>query len=130
MILAIDLGEKTTGLAISDSSIATPYKTITHKNTEEALAKIKPIIEDENVDTVVLGFVEGKIKSMFDAFATNLAQTMPSIKIVMWDETLTSLQARQTLIKLQVPKLKRAAREHEVAASFILQSYLDTNYSE
>lgn len=126
MILAIDLGEKTTGLAISDSSIATPYKTITHKNTEEALIKIKSVIEYENVDTVVLGFVEGKIKPMFEAFATNLQITMPNIKIVMWDETLTSLQARQTLIKLQVPKLKRAAKEHEVAASLILQSYLDS----
>jgi putative Holliday junction resolvase len=126
MILAIDLGEKTTGLAVSDSSIATPYKTITHKNTEEALVKIKSVIEDENADTVVLGFVEGKIKPMFEAFATNLQITMPNIKIVMWDETLTSLQARQTLIKLQVPKLKRAAKEHEVAASLILQSYLDS----
>lgn len=126
MILAIDLGEKTTGLAISDSSIATPYKTISHKNTQEALAKIKPIIEAENIDTIVLGFVEGKIKPMFEAFAKNLQITKPNIKIVMWDETLTSLQARQTLIKLQVPKLKRAAREHEVAASLILQSYLDS----
>jgi len=126
MILAIDLGEKTTGLAVSDSSIATSYGTITHKNTQEALAKIKPIIEQENIDTVVLGFVEGKIKSMFDAFAANLQQTMPNLKIVMVDETLTSLQARQTLIKLQVPKLKRAAKEHEVAASHILQSYLDS----
>ncbi|MBI3342422.1 Holliday junction resolvase RuvX [Candidatus Curtissbacteria bacterium] len=125
MYLGIDLGEKTTGLAVSDSSIATPLQTITHKNHQEALVKIGKIITEEKVDTVVLGFVEGKIKTMFETFATNLQVLIPDLKIIMWDETLTSLQARETLIKLQVPKFKRAAKEHEVAASLILQSYLD-----
>lgn len=126
MILAIDLGEKTTGLAISDSAIATPYKTISHKTIDGALSSIIRIIEEEKIDTVVLGFVEGKIKPMFGSFATNLQSLQPNLKIVMVDETLTSLQARQTLIKLNVRKTKRAAKEHEVAASIILQSYLDT----
>ena len=126
MILAIDLGEKTTGLAISDSSLATPLKTVTHKDQSEALVKIGQIINDEKVDTVVIGFVEGKIKTLFDTFSQKLKEINPNLKIIMWDETLTSLQARQTLIKLQVPKFKRAALEHEVAASLILQSYLDS----
>ena len=126
MILAIDLGEKTSGLAVSDSSLATPLKTITHKDQSEALVKIGQIINEEKVDTVVIGFVEGKIRALFDAFAQKLQEINPDLKIVMWDETLTSLQARQTMIKLQVPKLKRKALEHEVAASLILQSYLDS----
>lgn len=129
MYLGIDLGEKTTGIAVSDSSIATALQTITHKNRQEALAKIGRIIEKEKVDTVVLGFVEGKIKKLFETFASSLQLLFPNLQIVMWDETLTSLQARETLIKLQVPKFKRAAKEHEVAASLILQSYLD-NLSE
>lgn len=125
MILAIDLGEKTSGIAVSDSSLATPLKTITHENQQEALVKIGQIINEEKADTVVIGFVEGKIRPLFETFAQRLKEINPNLKIIMWDETLTSLQARQTLIKLQVPKLKRAAREHEVAASLILQSYLD-----
>ena len=126
MILAIDLGEKTTGLAVSDSTIATPLKTVTHKNQSEALVKIGQVIQEENVDTVVIGFVEGKIKSIFDTFAQKLKEINPKLNIIMVDETLTSLQARQTLIKLNVRKTKRAAKEHEVAASIILQSYLDS----
>lgn len=126
MILAIDLGQKTTGLAISDSSLATPLKTITHKDQSEALVKIGQIINEEKADTIIIGFVEGKIRSLFDTFAQKLKEINPNLKIIMWDETLTSLQARQTLIKLQIPKLKRAAREHEIAASLILQSYLDS----
>lgn len=129
MILAIDLGEKTTGLAVSDSTIATPYKTISHKTMDDALTSIIRIIDQEKIDTVVLGFVEGKIKVMFNDFATKLQSLIPNIKIIMVDETLTSLQARQTLIKLNVRKTKRAAKEHEVAASLILQSYLDANSS-
>lgn len=129
MILGLDLGEKTTGLATSDSSIASVYGTITHKDRKEALEKICTVIDGENIDTVVIGYVEGKINSLFEEFKNNLLRLKPGLKIVMWDETLTSLQARETLIKLQVPKFKRAAKEHEVAASLILQSYLDSNSS-
>lgn len=126
MYLGIDLGQKTTGLAVSDSSIASVYGTVTHKDENEALEKVCAVIDSENVDTVVIGFVEGKIKTLFVDFARKLKDIKPDLKIEMWDETLTSLQARETLIKLQVPKLKRAAKEHEIAASLILQSYLDS----
>ena len=126
MILGIDLGAKTTGLATSDSTISTPYATITHKNTREALAKITNVLDDLNVDTVILGFVEGKIKKMFDDFAQKLKVVRPSINVVLWDETLTSRQASQSMIKLGIAKEKRAKKEHEVAAALILQSYLDS----
>ncbi len=126
MYLGIDLGEKTTGLAISESSLATPYQTITHKTQEEAVAKVVDICGRLQVDTIVLGYVEGKIKTIFETFATRLQALMPNVKIIMWDETLTSGQAQEYMIKLQVPKLKRQQKEHEVAASIILQSYLDS----
>lgn len=126
MYLGIDLGQKTTGLAVSDSSIASVYGTVTHKDENEALEKVCAVIDSENVDTVVIGFVEGKIKTLFVDFARKLKEIKPDLKIEMWDETLTSLQARETLIKLQVPKFKRAAKEHEIAASLILQGYLDS----
>lgn len=125
MFLGIDLGEKTTGLAISVGQIASTYKTITHKNQQEALKSISRIIDKENIDTVVIGFVEGKIKKLFSDFAKNLKIQKPDIAIIMQDETLTSLQAQQLQIKLSTPKTKRKEKEHEVAAALILQSYLD-----
>ena len=126
MVLGIDLGEKTTGLATSESTISTPYKTITHKNTQEALLKITNVIDDLNIGIVVLGFVEGKIKTLFDNFAMKLQAVRPDVEIVMLDETLTSRQASQSMIKLGIAKAKRAKKEHEVAAALILQSYLDS----
>lgn len=124
-ILGIDLGAKTTGLAISESSIATPYKTITHKDQQSAASQIVAICNKEGIDKVVLGFVEGKIKKLFTDFAKDLKSKKPNLEVILWDETLTSGQARQTMIKLQVPKIKRRQKEHEYAAALILQSYLD-----
>ncbi|MDP2632496.1 MAG: Holliday junction resolvase RuvX [Candidatus Curtissbacteria bacterium] len=126
MILGIDLGEKTTGLAISESQLATPYATIVHKNQNEALAKITKVCNELGVDTVILGFVEGKIKSLFNSFAAKLQSIRPNLKIVLWDETLTSRQATENMIKLGIAKNKRATKQHEAAAAIILQSYLDS----
>ncbi len=126
MYLGIDLGAKTTGLAISEGSFASPYLTITYKSQKEAVERTSAIIKNQNIDKVILGFVEGKIKTLFTSFAKALQVKNPNIEIVMWDETLTSGQALAHLIKLQVPQKKRAQKEHEVAAAIILQSYLDS----
>lgn len=125
MFLGIDLGEKTTGLAISEGLIASPYKTIFHKNSKSALKSIISIIYRENIDAVVIGYVEGKINKLFTNFAQNLKVQRPNLEIIMQDETLTSLQSQELQIKLQVPKTKRKEKEHEVAAAIILQSYLN-----
>lgn len=126
MILGVDLGQKTTGLAISEGVMATPFGTIHHQSQEQALDAIARIIEQEKVDTVVVGFVEGKIKSLFENFAQKLRELLPRLRIILWDETLTTRQAKDSMIKLHVPKFKRGQKEHQVAASFLLQSYLDS----
>jgi len=110
---------------MSDGRFAAPYKTITHKSQKETLAKILEICDEESVQKIVLGYVPGKIKKLFDAFAQKFKKERPNIEVVMVDETLTTRQARDLMIKLQIPKIKRGKREHEVAASAILQSYLD-----
>ncbi|OGD85322.1 hypothetical protein A3B51_00550 [Candidatus Curtissbacteria bacterium RIFCSPLOWO2_01_FULL_41_18] len=126
MILGVDLGQKTTGVAISEGVLASSYTTITHKSVSDAAAKIAQICDRVHADKVILGFVEGKIKSQFENFARGLKRLKPDLEITFWDETLTTRQAISTMIKLQVPKIKRAQKEHEIAASIILQSYLDS----
>lgn len=126
MILGIDLGQKTTGVAISEGQFASPYVTITHKAQSEAVQKINKLVNDLNADTLVLGIAEGKIRSLFDNFSRELKRQNPKLKIVLWDETLTTRQARETMIKLNIPRNMRAKKEHEVAAAVILQSYLDS----
>lgn len=125
MILGIDLGKKTTGLAISSGTIASPYKTITHKNLAEAVKKISAVCHEQSIDKIILGFVEGKIKSYFEDFARKFQKINPKIEIVMRDETLTSRQAVDTMININLSRNKRRQREHEIAASLILQDYLE-----
>ena len=125
MILGIDLGQKTTGLSISEGRFATPYKTITHKSQKEALSKILEICREESIDKIVLGYVQGKIGKLFENFAKEFRKVKPNVEVVMIDETLTTRQAQETMIKLQLSKKKRQKKEHEMAAVLILQSYLN-----
>lgn len=125
MILGIDLGKKTTGLAISSGQLVSPYKTITHKSTIEAINKISTICQEESINKIIIGYVEGKIKKYFENFAQKLKQHNPQTDVVLWDETLTSRQATESMIKLDISKNKRRQKIHEIAACIILQSYLD-----
>lgn len=126
MILGVDLGRKTTGLAISQGTLSTPYKTIRHTSSKQALALLIEIIEKEKITTMVVGFVEGKIKKFFEDFARKLKDAKPDLNVVLWDETLTSRQATESMVKLGIAKKKRGQKEHEVSAALILQSYLDS----
>lgn len=126
MIVGIDLGQKTTGIAISEGILASPYATITHNSILDAAAKIAQICDQLEANKVILGFVQGKIRSQFENFERGLKRLKPNLEIIFWDETLTTRQAISTMIKLQVPKRKRSQKEHEVAAALILQSYLDS----
>ncbi|OGD83152.1 hypothetical protein A2165_01255 [Candidatus Curtissbacteria bacterium RBG_13_40_7] len=124
-ILGVDLGQKTTGLAISSGTLATPYATLKHQSIGEAVTKVSKICDELEVEKLVVGFVEGKIKSYFQSFVKNFKTQRPDIEVILVDETFTTRQARETMIKLQVPKTKRSGKEHEIAAAHILQSYLD-----
>lgn len=127
MYLGIDLGKKTTGLAISSGELASSYKTITHNSTKDAIDKVSKICQEESIDKIIIGYVEGKIKNYFEKFAQQLKQRNPQLEVVLWDETLTSRQATESMIKLDIPKNKRRQKVHEIAATLILQSYLDEN---
>ena len=127
MILGIDLGQKTTGLAISDGQLASPYKTIHHRSISEATLQILRICDELEVKKLIVGFVEGKIKRFFQKFVDNFKKTQPQIEIIMWDETLTTRQAQDLQIKLGIAKSARRSKEHQVAAAIILQSYLDSH---
>lgn len=126
MILGIDLGKKTTGIASSSGTIATPLATIKHSSLDQSVEKISKVANEEQAKIVIIGFVEGKIKVYFQDFAKKFKEKNPQIEIVMQDETLTSRQALETMINMGISKSKRKAKEHEIAASIILQEYLDS----
>lgn len=131
--LGLDLGTKTLGLAISDplGMIATSYKIIKHEEDYDSLIPIlKEEIDKQNIEALVLGFPKnmnntiGERASIALAFKEKLETTF-EIPIYMQDERLTTRQAENLLISNDTSRKKRKKVIDSLAATIILQSYLD-----
>ena len=136
-ILAIDFGLKRIGLALSDSSqkIALPLKTIEIQNPNQDVALVLKAVHDRltDIETIVLGnplLLSGKKGEMADnvqTFKEKLEKKLnnPLISVVLWDERLTSAQADK-MLKKDYNRKKRSQIIDPVAATIILQNYLDS----
>ncbi|MDO8514935.1 MAG: Holliday junction resolvase RuvX [bacterium] len=109
MIIAVDYGEKTCGLAQSvEGKFATPLISV---KTQAIFSKLKEL----NPEVVVIGISEGKSKEAAEKFA-KLVENMLGCRVELVDETLTTVEAQ----KLSKDKDK----EHSLAAAIILERYL------
>lgn len=129
--LGLDVGDKWTGVAISDplGIIATPFDTIETKDLEN---RLKEIIAQESITTIVVGYpktmrgTESDQTKKIVSYADELKEKFPTILLVMQDERLTSKHAA----KMKRPKTKEDKKKvHAVAAALILKAYLDYQYS-
>jgi putative Holliday junction resolvase len=136
-ILAIDVGARRVGLAISDASqtLARPLETLVVASQEDAVDRVAQRIaqlnlEDDAVATIVVGMpasLDGTPTpqtAQVRAFIT-LLQTRTHTPIVTEDERLTSREAESRLALQEKDWRKRKAQLDAVAASVFLQDYLD-----
>lgn len=133
-ILGLDLGTKTLGLAISDTTqtIATTYGTIRFENEDYdvLLPQLKDIIDKENIILLVLGFpknMNNTIGPRGEAtleFKKNLENHL-NMKVVMQDERLSTVSAINVMVEADISRKKRKQKVDSVAANIILQTYLD-----
>lgn len=129
---ALDIGDVRIGIATSDmlGIIASGYETYTRKGGEQDYAYITAFCKERQVDTLIVGLpvnmdgTEGDRAKKTRAFAQEL-QTYSGIKTVFQDERLTTVQAERLLIEGGVRREKRKQVIDKVAATIILQSYLD-----
>ncbi|MEB2785770.1 Holliday junction resolvase RuvX [Algoriphagus persicinus] len=132
-ILAIDLGTKRTGLAVTDplKILANPLETI---ETATLIDYLKKYCGREEVDTLVLGYptrLNGQDNEMTPKVITmkdRLSKAFPDKKIELVDERFTSKMAMQSMISMGSKKKDRkekAGNLDKVSAAIILQSYLD-----
>jgi len=132
-ILALDLGDKWVGSAISDPLGITckPLKTV-------QLNELKPFLKEtlsaQNISTVVVGYPKTfsgtesdqtkKIVKLKEELAQEFATVnFTEIKWILWDERLSSKRALEIQSGKYDPESKR--QNHSLAAAFILQNYLD-----
>ena len=132
--LGLDLGTKTLGIAKSDSLgiIASSYKLLKFENEDynSLIEPLKEIIINEKIDKLVLGLPKNMDNSL--GFASErslnfkkLIEDSINIEVILQDERLSTVEANNLMISNDTSRKKRKEKVDSLAATIILQRYLD-----
>lgn len=144
--LAIDLGSKRIGLAMSDAggAWATPLEVIAVNDPQHAIAPIVKLVEKEGVERIVVGLplnmddtIGPAAKSVIawcEKLMASVSSAMPTDRLVFVDERLSSFDAEQRLIDIKRSGAKMTRKDKKqsldaVAAAGFLQAFLDGKLS-
>ena len=130
-IMAIDLGDARTGIAVSDAmGWLTGFTTVIHSWDQEKTAQqIAALVKTHRPERLVMGFpknmdgTEGPRAELYRAFAARL-EAVAGMEVVLWDERRTTIEAHQILSEGGYHGKKRKNTVDAVAASLILEGYL------
>ena len=132
--LGIDLGSKTVGLAMSDTTltIASTYKTIFFKDEDynSTINEIKDIIKEYNITKIILGLPKNMNNTLGERAEITLKykellEKSTDLPVIMFDERLTSVISNSILIEADISRKKRKKKVDSMAAQIILQDYLN-----
>ena len=132
--LGIDLGNRTVGMAVSDAMgiIANPVGTarIDEQDLDQALAEVKKVIKEKEVDDIALGLpknMNGTIgpQGEYCLRFKEMLEKETGLKVTMIDERLTTRQADAIMLEADISRAKRKKNVDKLAATIILQTYLD-----
>jgi putative holliday junction resolvase len=131
-LMGLDVGEKTIGLALSDTtwSIATPLETIRRGKFAVDAEKLGIIVARQGVGGLVLGLPvnmdgsEGPRAQSTRAFAHNLLRK-GDLPLAFWDERLSTAAVTRGMIEADLSRARRAELVDKAAAAYILQGLLD-----
>jgi len=131
-VLALDLGEKRIGIALSDPGgiIATPFGVIKHVSRKIDIALILQIAFENDVKTIVIGEARGqdgeetRQSRHAQLFMKALAEESQLV-ITLWDESYSTKTAQMTRAAMGVTRKNQRGHLDDLAATIILQSYLD-----
>ncbi len=131
-VLALDFGGRRIGVALSDADglFAMPLTTLQAEPRARALSRIEALVQEHAVNEIVVGLpltLSGEMgpqAQLVKQFADTLAAALER-EIQLFDERLTSVVAEQTMRDMGIKPARRKARIDEIAATIILQDYLD-----
>ena len=136
-VLGLDLGDKTIGVALSDplGFTAQGITTIRRIGKEKDLEELRKICEQYDVETIVLGFpknMNGTIGPTAEKVLnfSKLLEEKFKLPIKLWDERLTTVAATRVMLEADLSRNKRKKIIDKVAATYILQGYLDSIYNK
>ena len=131
-IMAIDYGDAHTGVALSDATgfLTGSTFTIDSRRMEAVLDRVAKLAEEHQPGEIVVGFpknmdgTDGKRADLYRDLAARL-EALTGTKVVLWDERRTTIDAHQILFSQGKDGRKRKKIVDAVAASLILENYLD-----
>ena len=133
-ILGLDLGTRTLGIAISDAThlVATPVKVLRFDESEydKTIEPLREIINSEKIEKLVLGLPKNMNNTIGDRANTTLEykkilEDTFNLPVIMQDERLSTVAAHNYMLEADLSRKKRKAKVDGLAASIILQTYLD-----
>lgn len=136
-LIGLDYGTKTVGVAATDELglMAHSLETIKRdKNTKirKTLARIDEICKERNVEKIILGLpvnMDGEVGERAKATISfkELVEKRTGLDVVLWDERCTTIEANEILEKSRIDAKDRKQYIDKIAASIILQDYIDNN---
>jgi putative holliday junction resolvase len=132
-ILALDVGSKRIGVAVSDELgwTAQGLETLICRGEESDLKRIHELATDYHVDEIVVGMpynmngTEGPQAQRARAFMARISSIV-DVPVIEWDERLSTVAAERTLLEADMSRAKRRKVIDKLAAVIILQGYLDS----
>jgi putative Holliday junction resolvase len=133
-VIALDVGERRIGVAVSDASgvFAFPHETIERSNVRDDVARIVAIAHERGARTIVIGdplTMDGKrglAAEKMDGFVAHVARAFDGA-IARIDERLTTAAVQRSLIGADVSRRRRKTVVDKLAATMILETYLARN---
>ena len=133
-IMALDLGTRTIGVAVSDVTglIANGIETVRRTSLERDFSRLEQLVAQWEIGEIVLGYPKnmngtiGERAKVSEQFAEELKNRFPGISVVLWDERLSTVAAERVLIDADLQRKKRRKVIDMMAAVVILQNYLDS----
>ncbi|MCM3630162.1 Holliday junction resolvase RuvX [Paenibacillus glycanilyticus] len=131
--MGLDYGDRNIGVAVSDAFgwTAQGIETVQKRRDGSELARLAELVKEHEVTEIVVGLPKnmnntiGPRGEISMAFAEQLQQTL-NLPVHLWDERLTTVSAERTLLEADVSRKKRKLVIDKMAATLILQNYLDS----
>ncbi len=132
--LALDIGDKTIGVAASDllGLTAQGVETIRRTSNKNDLQRLGELVNQFEATTFVIGLpknmdgTEGTRCELVRKFAAKICAAFPEVNQIFWDERLSTVAASKSLIEADLSRKKRKKVIDKIAAVYILQGYLDS----
>lgn len=135
-VMGLDYGSKTMGVAISDElmMIATGLEIIrrdSEKKIRKTLIRIDELIAEYNIGKIVLGLPKNMNNTLGERAEKSLElketlERRTGLEVIMWDERLSTVSAHKAMMEAGIRREDRGNYVDSIAATIILQGYLDS----